>query len=1186
MKKQLLLISLILISISLLSQNKYFSVNLNIKQDNSNIMPIRVLQDNGTNGIVIEYNFPGISSSNVFASEGQYQFIHIGGFGKMHEVGKPGLPAHSDFVAVPNNATAFLRVIDVEYVKFENFNIHPALKPATDTYGDPEPEFEIDSVLYNTNAFYPKNNIEIAEILNYRGNTFVRVRLCPVQHNPVSGKIRVISKITYEVYFSTSPSFFEDKTLSENLLNIFPNFILNATSVKQEIEQNLINNESKAKSDDRSDIILITNSEFDEAASALALWRRQLGYSVEIVSQPEWTSQEVEEAIHSRYAIWNPAPEFFVIIGDHEDVPGVVLLAPDDNEYASDLYYACMDGAGDYIPDMAHGRISVSDNEEAVRVVEKIIQYEKNPVDDLSFYQNGLNCAMFQDDENNGYASRRFTHTCENIRDYVILQGYNSNRVYSSESNISPTNYNPGYYSNGEAIPEELLRSNGFEWNGSTQDIINNIDEGKFYVFHRDHGYSGGSGWASPYFTTSSMSNLNNGNKLPVVFSINCHTGEFKLNECFAERFLRLENGGAVGVFAAAFYSYSGYNDGISLGFIDAIWSNPGIIPVFGEGGIPNPNLTSHSDITTMGNVLNQGLIRMMETWDGSNGGNRYTHELFHYFGDPAMKLFTMFPMQITAENTDTIFLEETTVIDISNCSIEDGLATLVINNELISSTYLENGLGQLEYNNELADFAILTISKHNYSPYIDTIFVAGVPIPEFSVFPTITCDGDVYFYDRSIINPTSWFWQFGDVGTSNDRNPIYNYEQSGVYDVTLVVTNSFGTNSITKSNLVTIDRPDSPETISGIGCENNSVTLSATGDGELFWYESLISNEIINEGESFSTPELDETTTYYVENVLAETVITGKTDTIGESSYKSVSGLVFDVYVPLKLIAVTVYTKEEGEREIVLFDSYFNEITSTLIYLEEGENRLELNYNIPEGEGYKLFGFTDCELLYNTSNLSFPYEIDNVMSITGSSFIPDPTSKYFFFYNWEVEALICKSTRVDVTAEIRQPVVSDFQYEQNNSVVTYNNTSINANLYFWDFGDGSTSEEENPTHNYTAIGNYVTTLIAENECSSDTSFIEIIYPNSVNEIEGLYGITIFPNPADKEVTINFNATEVINLEIQLSDISGYNILLEKKIVKLGKNTLKLQIQDINPGVYIVQFRSETGNLFQKLIIK
>ncbi len=377
MKKQLLLISLILISISLLSQNKYFSVNLNIKQDNSNIMPIRVLQDNGTNGIVIEYNFPGISSSNVFASEGQYQFIHIGGFGKMHEVGKPGLPAHSDFVAVPNNATAFLRVIDVEYVKFENFNIHPALKPATDTYGDPEPEFEIDSVLYNTNAFYPKNNIEIAEILNYRGNTFVRVRLCPVQHNPVSGKIRVISKITYEVYFSTSPSFFEDKTLSENLLNIFPNFILNATSVKQEIEQNLINNESKAKSDDRSDIILITNSEFDEAASALALWRRQLGYSVEIVSQPEWTSQEVEEAIHSRYAIWNPAPEFFVIIGDHEDVPGVVLLAPDDNEYASDLYYACMDGAGDYIPDMAHGRISVSDNEEAVRVVEKIIQYEK-----------------------------------------------------------------------------------------------------------------------------------------------------------------------------------------------------------------------------------------------------------------------------------------------------------------------------------------------------------------------------------------------------------------------------------------------------------------------------------------------------------------------------------------------------------------------------------------------------------------------------------------------------------------------------------------------------------------------------------------------------------------------------------------------------------------------------------------
>lgn len=1189
MKKYLLMIGMISINIILISQSSYLPVNRGMDQTNENIMPVRELHDNGTNGLIVEYNFPGASATNTTVNENEYQFIHIGGFGKMHETGRPALPAHSDFVAVPLNAEASVKIIDVEYIEFNDFIVHPALQPATDTYGDPEPEFEIDNVLYGTNAYYPENIIEIAETLAYRGNSFVRVRLCPVQHNPVTRKIRVISKIAYEIKFSSGTSFFGKKTLSENLLNIFPNFVLNAASVKREIEQNLSVNKTKTVDRDRSDIIIITNLRYDEAANALAIWKRQLGYSVEVVSQHVWTSEEVKDAIRSRYESWDPAPEFFTIIGDHQDVPAVVLEAPSGDDFASDLYYACMDGSYDYIPDMAHGRISVSDSEEANRVVGKIIQYEKIPVTDPSFYQNGLNCAMFQDDENNGYASRRFTHTCEDIRDYAILQGYDANRVYGTASYITPTNYNPGYYSNGEALPAELLRSNGFGWNGSTQDIIDNIDDGKFYVFHRDHGYGGGTGWATPYFTSSSLNNLNNGNKLPVVFSINCHTGEFLLNECFAEKFVRLENGGAVGVFAASYYSYSGYNDGISLGFIDAIWSNPGLVPAFGDGGITNPNLTPHADITTMGNVLNQGLLRMMETWDGSYGANKYTHELFHYFGDPSMKIFTASPIQITAENTDTIVLEQTTAIDVHNCSVEDGLATLIINGGLISSTYLENGIAELEYNGEQADYAILTISKHNYAPYIDTIFIAGKPTPDFSASTVSTCTGIVGFTDQSLLNPNSWHWQFGDGETSDLRNPLHEYKQSGVFNVTLVATNSYGTDSIVKENLITVDRPNAPTTISGTGCLNSSISLSASGDGELLWYESMVGSDVINVGESFVTPELDETTTYYVENIMPETVFVGKTDTIGSGMYSSVAGLIFDAINPFKLVAVTVYSNGNGEKEIILFDSLFNTMESTTIQLEEGENRVELNYEILEGRRYKLFGNTGCELHFSTSNFSYPYEIDDVVSITESSFVPDPTSKYYYFYNWEVETITCKSIRTDVTAEIMENTVSGFTHEQNDSLVSFVNTSADADLYFWDFGDGNTSELESPDHVYPANGDYSVTLIAANDCSSDTSTIELeidSYPSGINDIPGITGITIFPNPASKEVAISYRAVEETATEIQIVDIAGQKLLSRKVLALPGKHTEKLQIQDFSPGVYLVQLISEKGMVVHKLIVK
>ncbi len=39
---------------------------------------------------------------------------------------------------------------------------------------------------------------------------------------------------------------------------------------------------------------------------------------------------------------------------------------------------------------------------------------------------------------------------------------------------------------------------------------------------------------------------------------------------------------------------------------------------------------------------------------------------------------------------------------------------------------------------------------------------------------------------------------------------------------------------------------------------------------------------------------------------------------------------------------------------------------------------------------------------------------------------------------------------------------------------------------YFWDFGDGSTSTEENPEHTYTAAGVYTVTLEATTETSSN----------------------------------------------------------------------------------------------------
>ncbi len=64
---------------------------------------------------------------------------------------------------------------------------------------------------------------------------------------------------------------------------------------------------------------------------------------------------------------------------------------------------------------------------------------------------------------------------------------------------------------------------------------------------------------------------------------------------------------------------------------------------------------------------------------------------------------------------------------------------------------------------------------------------------------------------------------------------------------------------------------------------------------------------------------------------------------------------------------------------------------------------------------------------------------------------------------------------------------------------IQFNNISIQAEAYHWDLGDGSISEEENPTHTYGQPGEYVITLIASNANEADTTSANVIVSSPPN---------------------------------------------------------------------------------------
>lgn len=775
------------------------------------ISPTREVLQQKSGNIDVSYFFPGAKASDKKENNEVYSFLHIEGLGQTGQIGAPSLPMRNDLYVLTRDQQPQIEIISAEYTEIDGFPIYPVLDYPIDTEGMGDPEFKKDNAVYGKNAFFPSYQAKVVQNQVMRDTRVVRVQICPVQYNPVSHKLRVYSKIEYRLH-KTGQRIVTD--LNQNTVKVLKNVAINGDAI---IPQN--NKLRKGADSNAKDYLILTHSMFDEAAKKLASWKSSLGFKVEVISKDKWTTSSVRSAISYRYHHMNPKPKYFVLIGDIEQIPSMKFKNYENADFYSDLYYSCMDGAGDYTPDMARGRISVRNAEQANIVIDKIINYEKNPVEDASFYQKALNCAQYQDDNTDGFADRRFCHTSEDIRNYVMQQGYQVQRIYYCNKDVTPANFNNGRFSKGEAIPEELLKQNGFDWNGGADQIVDAINQGRFYVFHRDHGYAGGIGWAHPEFVTPEIDRLNNGDKLPVVFSINCHTGEFSYKECFAEKFLRKENGGAVAVFGASYASLSGPNDGLSIGMVESIWPEPGVLPSFGTGsGAVNPRPKAFDQPTTrLGDILNLGLLRMTETWAPDNSDLLYTYRLFHLFGDPAMRMWTSQPEVMTATLPEELTVGQKS-LDITDATKEGALVTLVQGDQILAKGKVQYGKCHLEFEALPKGKKFqLTLSHVNCHPifkeyaldidkviptvdirFDNKIAIQGAPIHFFAVTEGVV---DQYLWNFGTENVT-----YLENTTAASRNPIVQFNEKGVFDVKLVATNKIGDGEKLIASAVTVD--------------------------------------------------------------------------------------------------------------------------------------------------------------------------------------------------------------------------------------------------------------------------------------------------------------------------------------------------------------------------------------------
>jgi PKD repeat protein len=124
-----------------------------------------------------------------------------------------------------------------------------------------------------------------------------------------------------------------------------------------------------------------------------------------------------------------------------------------------------------------------------------------------------------------------------------------------------------------------------------------------------------------------------------------------------------------------------------------------------------------------------------------------------------------------------------------------------------------------------------------NQSIQSDYLTVSTAPVAEVTMtttatptqeptFPTLSFSGTptsgtapltVQFTVSSSGAPTSWSWDFGDGGTSTERDPTYTYVIPGTYTVILTANYPEGSNPVTKSSYITVNR--------GSGSANSPLT-------------------------------------------------------------------------------------------------------------------------------------------------------------------------------------------------------------------------------------------------------------------------------------------------------------------------------------------------------------------------
>ena len=678
MKKLFLLVTMMLFTSGLIFAQEWVGVSKNA--------PVRIqenLVSSSEDEIVIDVKVGGFFQSAVKTQNGEQLVISGEDMASMLVAGAPDLPMYPISMIIGNTAEMKASVVESSYIDFQDVEVAPS-KGIFSREINPEDVPYVYGDVYQQDEFYPSQAAALDNpyiLRDFRGQN---VMVYPYAYNPVTKTLRVYTDLRISVK-KVSDNGLNQKTATRRSNVVSP-------EVKASYERRFINypaNERYSFIEDEGEMLVVCVDEYKEAAEKLVEWKNISGRPTTLALTSETGTLDALKAYLDNYYKSNPNLTYLLLIGEYNNLPPYeIIVTIDGMQYytRSDNYYGRLEGEDNY-EEVLVGRLSVEDLKDAQNQVDRIIYYERDIKEDAAWLSRGIGMGST---EGYGHFGEKDYQHIDFIRDTLM------NYTYTE-------------------ISQKYKGVNGYE--PTAEDFAADFNKGVGIANYCNHGEI--EKWVMGNFDTTCVHNLTNDYMLPFIWTSSCRNGQFDVDECFAESWMRAVNPATNAPVGA-------------IGGMFSWISQPWQPPMYGQDEMISILTEWRGNYNhTLGGASLNGNMYILDMSPEDRGN---THNTWLLFGDPSMILRTKAPEKMDVYCSSSYLMVGMTSYTV-NADVDFGIATLSKDGEVVASSYIRKGRANLTFP-EITEECMMKLVVVAYNKVTEIIDVeVKTPTDAFLIF-------------------------------------------------------------------------------------------------------------------------------------------------------------------------------------------------------------------------------------------------------------------------------------------------------------------------------------------------------------------------------------------------------------------------------------------------------------------